>query len=134
MRKLPVALTVALATGCAMFHPVDSDAENVEVFTVGAPTSAFTKVAELAFWVPKSGMGEPTIDDILPELRSRAKHSGADAVMDVHWTLRGVKEYGVYQVTATGIAYAARATASESGSGSSRAGSTEAKPASRSDE
>jgi hypothetical protein len=120
MRKLPFALTVALASGCATFHPVDSDDEDVQVFTAGAPTSAFRKVAELAFWVPKSGMGEPTIDDILPELRSRAKHSGADAVMDVRWTLRGVKEYGIYQVTATGIAYGARATGSEAETGSAR--------------
>jgi hypothetical protein len=129
MCKLLVALTVALAaTGCAMFHPVDSDAQDVDVFTSGPPTSPFRKVADLAFWVPKSGMGEPTIDDILPELRHRAKHSGADAVMDVHWTLRGVRESGVYQVTATGITYVSRS--SESQTGSSPARSTEAAPAS----
>src|SRR5918911_1137660 len=86
MRKLIVALAVEFTvSGCALLRPVDSDADYIEVFEYGVPASPFTKVADLAFWVPKSGMGEPTIDDILPELRDRAKHAGADAVVDVHW-------------------------------------------------
>ena len=131
MRKLLVALAVAFtASGCALLRPLDSDADYIEVFEYGVPASPFTKVADLAFWVPKSGMGEPTIDDILPELRDRAKHAGADAVVDVHWTLRGTKDFGSYQVTATGIAYPhAAAQVAPSGTGSSRAASVDPAPA-----
>jgi hypothetical protein len=130
MRKVLAALAVAFtASGCALLRHHDVDADDVEVYQYGVPTSPFKKVADLAFWVPKQGLGEPTIDDILPELRERAKHAGADAVVDVHWTLRGARDFGVYQVTATGIAYAHDdPAAAPSGTGSSRESATGAVP------
>jgi uncharacterized protein YbjQ (UPF0145 family) len=71
----------------------------------GAPSRPFMKVSHLDLYVEKVGAGEPSLEDVLPELKRQARLSGAEAVMDVEWTLRGTKDAGVYHVTATGIAY-----------------------------
>lgn len=111
MRKLDVCLAATLAlAGCSILSPRPKpDERPVEIFTSGAPKRPFVKVSKLDLTVEKWGRGEPSIDDFRPELTREARLSGADAVVDLEWTLKGTAENGVYRVKGTGVAYLPRA-------------------------
>jgi uncharacterized protein YbjQ (UPF0145 family) len=109
MRKLAVCLAATLTlAGCSTLSPRrNADEARVEVFTSGSPKKPFVKVGRIDFHLEKGGTGEPSIDDFRFDLQHRARLVGADAVMDLEWTLKGTPETGIYHVTATGIAYVA---------------------------
>ncbi len=77
--------------------------EEIEILT-GAPTRPYAKVSSLDLYIEKKTAGEPSLEEILPEIKRQARLSGAEAVMDVQWTLR---EGRVYHVSGTGISYSA---------------------------
>ena len=105
-RKLALALAALLAgAGCATLRARADSASEVEVFTQGAPNRPYAKVCELKFYLEKRSTGPNSLDDVLPELRRRARAAGADAVIDVQLRTRGSGEAVVYKVTATGVAY-----------------------------
>ncbi len=83
------------------------DAQDIEVFASGRPARPFTTVSRLDLYVEKRTPGDPSSDDVMPELKRQARLSGAEAVVDVHWSLQSRPSGGVYHVTATGIAYSA---------------------------
>jgi uncharacterized protein YbjQ (UPF0145 family) len=111
MRKLDVCLTAVLTlAGCSIVSPrPQADERPVEIFTSGAPKRPFAKVSKLDLYVEKWGRGEPSVDDFRPELTREARLSGADAVVDLEWTLKGTPDNGVYHVKGTGVAYLAHA-------------------------
>jgi uncharacterized protein YbjQ (UPF0145 family) len=106
MKTSAFALAALLATaGCTTLRARADPAEQVEVFTKGAPTRPYSSVAELNFYQEKRGGGPDSLDDVLPELRRRARAAGADAVIGVTLRTRGSGEAVIYRVTATAIAY-----------------------------
>lgn len=84
--------------------PRAASPEEVEILT-GAPTRPYAKVSSLDLYIEKKTAAEPSLEEILPEIKRQARLSGAEAVMDVQWTLRGPAEGRVYHVTGTGISY-----------------------------
>ena len=111
MRKLDAYLAAALVlTGCStLAHRTGADEKPVEIFTSGRrPTKPFVEVTRIDMYVEKWNRDEPSMEDFRPELESRARLSGADAVIDLEWTLKGTAETGVYHVRGKGIAYSAR--------------------------
>lgn len=111
MRKLDAYLAAALVlTGCTtVAHRTETDEKPVEIFTSGRrPTKPFVEVARIDMHVEKWNRDEPSMEDFRPELESRARLSGADAVVDLEWTLKGTAETGIYHVRGKGIAYSAR--------------------------
>lgn len=108
MRSLHVCLTAALTlAACSMLSPRrDANERPIEIIKSGAPSRPFTKVGRLDFHVDKwSSKDPPSMEDFRSELESQARLAGADAVMDVDWTLKGTPETGVYHVIATAISY-----------------------------
>jgi uncharacterized protein YbjQ (UPF0145 family) len=79
---------------------------DVEILT-DAPARPFKKVSSLELYVEKKGKGEPSFEDVLPELKRQARLSGAQAVVNVEWNVGGPADAPVYHVTATGISYTA---------------------------
>ncbi len=106
MRSLHVcvAAIVALA-GCSTLSNRSQPGEPPIEILKSPPTKPFAKVGRIDFHVEKWGKGEPSMDDFKPELVSHARAKGADAVMDLDWTLKGTAEAGIYHVVATAITY-----------------------------
>jgi uncharacterized protein YbjQ (UPF0145 family) len=110
MRNLDVRLAaVLLLAACSTAgHRPESDEKRVEIFTSDRPKKPFVEVSRLDFYVEKWSRDTPSMDDFRPELEQKARLSGADAVVDLEWSLKGTAEVGIYHVTGKGIAYSAR--------------------------
>ncbi len=106
MRTLHVCLAAALAlAGCSTLSNRSQRGEPPSAILKSAPTKPYGMVGRIDFHVEKWGKGEPSTDDFKPELVSHARAKGADAVMDLDWTLKGTAEAGIYHVVATAISY-----------------------------
>lgn len=108
MRSLDVCLAAALAlAGCSALSPRrNPDEKPIEIVKGGAPKKPFVKVGRLDFHVDKGSSNDPpSMEDFRAELESRARSAGADAVMDIDWTLKGTPDAGIYHVMATAISY-----------------------------
>jgi uncharacterized protein YbjQ (UPF0145 family) len=106
MRKLVLLAAAMAAAGCSSVPRRSGGEErNVEIFTSGHPTRPFTEVCRLNVYLEKTRTGQPTLEDVLPEVKRRAALCGADAIIDVDWKLRGTSDAGIYQVKATAIAF-----------------------------
>ncbi len=97
---------VALAACSSVPARPGGEERRVEVFSSGHPTRPFTEVCRLSLNLEKKSSGEPTLEDILPEVKHRASMCGADGIIDLEWGVRGASEAIIYRVKATAIAFA----------------------------
>ena len=103
------ATEVGSFTPLAKAYPPKSSKSPIEVFTTGAPSRPFERVAILDVHCEEQGFMTPNLkSDGIPALIEQARAAGCDAIIEIrekqgpaNWTL----ETSVKNYTAVGVAY-----------------------------